>query len=881
MNARTGGPTARLPRPDLLDLLGRSRDFALTLLLAPAGSGKSTLLGQWAQQEPRQQARLSLNRRDADPLHFLQRLNDSLRQVLPDFVPLSCNALSAGLDQAGPLAASLVDSLAACRDDDFYLLIDDFHYASAPLVQAIFARLLEDLPEHVHLVLSSRNHPGFSLSRLKLEDRLLVLDGHDLRLPVEQLPALCETLQVPPLNEAETGELMRITEGWLAGIRLALMARSRTGRFMPEEFHGGQPELVDYFANVVLAELPPEEREFLLATAIFERFDPALCATLPGLSDTGSRLEGLLQKGLFLQPIEEHPGWFRYHPLLQHVLQARLRQETPDRLAELHLAAARHFAGLGDEESALFHARRAGRPEAWLEHLRQACERWLRQGRLNSILRHLDDLEPDRVRRDPGLFLPQLAALIFSRRFEQARLCLDEIRHCRACDDCPQQIPDTLHYMERVLTLFQNDDELWHDGQAFRTEALPHHDLRDSAVALAARHHMLNGRCEDAIRLAGQARLLMNQISHDYLGSFADVIQILAERELGHILAARQMTQDFWDRYSNRARTPTWVNAGACMVVSLYEQNRVTEARELGEALIQHVDSACATEIVFHVYVTLARLQYIAGHHSRSAQLLLQLRRILRHGRYRRLLNQLLAEELAQALRSGQPNAIKGIAAEYDLPAAVTQGLWAQPRQDYREDWVYGGIAAALYLRSRKQYDRALEVLQTLDATLTRTEMKTRRVVVDANRIVILHLRGQSDAAMQGVVELFARVGLQCAIRTVFDEAPGFGELLRQAHDQGLIRLPDIYLQLYANVLYPPVTAAPVVTHTPEALTAKELEVLELVRQGLANKEISRELNISLSTTKWHLKNIFAKLQVGNRTSAMAAVSRAESGHRL
>ena len=67
----------------------------------------------------------------------------------------------------------------------------------------------------------------------------------------------------------------------------------------------------------------------------------------------------------------------------------------------------------------------------------------------------------------------------------------------------------------------------------------------------------------------------------------------------------------------------------------------------------------------------------------------------------------------------------------------------------------------------------------------------------------------------------------------------------------------------------------------PEPLTAKELEVLGLVRRGLANKEISRELDISLSTTKWHLKNIFAKLQVGNRTSAMAALSRAESGQRL
>jgi LuxR family maltose regulon positive regulatory protein len=277
------------------------------------------------------------------------------------------------------------------------------------------------------------------------------------------------------------------------------------------------------------------------------------------------------------------------------------------------------------------------------------------------------------------------------------------------------------------------------------------------------------------------------------------------------------------------------------MAVSLYEQNRVPEARELCDALIQQVDSACSTEIVFNVYVTLARLQYIAGHHARGVQLLLQLRRILRQGRYRRLLNQLLAEELAHALRSGQAATIKGIAEEYDLAALLASEDWEAPPRQFREARVYGGIAIALYLRSRRQYDRAQAVLQALG-------------------------------------ELFARVGLQCAIRTVFDEAPGFGGLVRLAHEKALIALPEIYLQLYANVLYPPVAEA--AGSGPEPLTAKEQEVLELVRQGLANKEISRELNISLSTTKWHLKNIFAKLQVSNRTSAMAVLARSESGHR-
>lgn len=872
-------PSARILRPELIDLLDHSRDFALTLILAPAGSGKSTLLGQWSAGQDRRLARLALNRRDADPVRFLQRLNQALRLAMPDFVMLSCNALSTDLDQADQLARTLGDSLAAVRED-FFLLIDDFHYASAPLIQRIFARLLEELPPHVHVILSSRSHPGFSLSRLKLEDRLLLIDRHDLRLPADEVQALCRSLRLPPLEVREAEMLLGLTEGWVAGIKLALLARRRNGRFMPEDFNGSQPELVDYFADVVLADLPAPERDFLLATALFERFDLTLCAGLPGLTDTAARLEHVLQSGLFLQTVDDAPGWFRYHPLFRNFLKARLQQENPQRREELHLAAARHFMNSGDEETALFHARRSGRPEDFLDLLRNACERWLRQGKLITILQHLEDVAPDRLRNDPGLFIPQLAALIFSRQFVKARYCLDEFRVCNSYDSCPERISDTLAYMDKVLTLFQNDAELWNDPALFHDDGIPHHDLRDMSVALTARYHLLNGECEAAVRLAGQARILLDNLGHEYLTSFADVIQILAERELGHIFAARQMTQAFYQRHSDRPKSPSWVNAGTCMAVSLYEQNRVAEARELCEALIQHVDSACATEIVFNVYVTLARLQYIGGHNPRGAQLLLQLRRILRHGRYRRLLNQLLAEELSQAIRSGHTAAIKGIAAEYELPAAISQGLWSRPRPDYREDWVYGGIAAALLLRTRKQYDRALDILQHLADSLRHTEMKTRLVVVEANRIVIIALQQNGAAALQVLAELFARVGLQCAIRTVFDEAPGFGGLVRQAHEQGVIALPDIYLQLYADILYPPVSA-PGPAAGPEPLTTKELEVLGLVRQGLANKEISRELDISLSTTKWHLKNIFAKLQVGNRTSAMAALSRAESGQRL
>lgn len=306
------------------------------------------------------------------------------------------------------------------------------------------------------------------------------------------------------------------------------------------------------------------------------------------------------------------------------------------------------------------------------------------------------------------------------------------------------------------------------------------------------------------------------------------------------------------------------------MAVSLYEQNRQQEAKSLCEKLLMAVDYACATELVFYVYVTLARLQGNQNPH-RASQLLLQLRRILRQGCYRRLLNQLLAEELSHALRSNKINQIKQIVDDYELLEQIQAGTWQHSPSHYQEKWVYGGIAAALYLRSKKQYDKALTILALIANYLGSTQMRTRLVVVRANQIVIWSLQGQHQYAKQQLVELFHSVGLQCGIKTVFDEAPFFADLVREAHEDGLINLPDIYLQLYKDVLYPnSLTLEPQTKASIEELTSKEYEVLALMQKGLSNKDISDVLSISLSTTKWHVKNIFGKLNVTNRASAVS-----------
>lgn len=858
----------RLQRSDLLHLLDHSQAFALTLILAPAGSGKSTLLQQWQLQNSSSAiAYVGLSRRDKDPIVFLRHLHQSLLQHVNILPVLSLNALDATPEQAEILAQSLLDAFETL-DNDLFLILDDFHYSNSAVIQPLFSHLLMHLPAHVHLIIASRSHPNFSLSLLKLDDQLLLIDSHDLRLPAEQLNELCQVLQQPQLSQNETDELLRLTEGWMAGIKLALLARARTGELLPKHFQGTQPEIVDYFIDVVLTELALPLREFLLASSILEHFDAKVMQHLLPHLDSQQLIQHLIQKGLFISVLDEQAQSYRYHPLFKQCLCVRLQQEPANYIQHLHHCAADYFLAINDAESALSHAQLLSQTPHFYYILTQCCTQWLKEGKLDLILSWLNTLEAATRLAAPELALLHLSALIFSRHFTDAHYQLQSLKtHYKA--HTQESIISTLSVLENVFNLF-HQDTYEPEPAIFQAENNLHYDdIRDAALTFLARHFMLQGQCEAAIRYAMRGKTLLSKLNHGYLSSFSDVILILSERELGHILISRQMTKEFFERYALQPQTPCWVNASTCMAVSLYEQNRSQEAKALCEQLMMAMDSACVTELVFHVYVILARLQPNTSLH-RATQLFMQLRRILRQGQYHRLLNQLLAEELSYALYHQQKDAIKSIVQDYGLVEKIQRGTWHQAPSHYQEAWVYGGIAAALYLRSRKQYDKALAILSIVADNLASSQMRTRLVVVRANQIVILNLQEQYQQAQQLLIEVFSQVGLQCCLRTVFDEAPDFARIIREAHEQGVIKLPNTYLETYKEILYPPITTIQShKTHTG-ALTHKEQEVLVFVQKGLSNKEICQQLSISLSTVKWHIKNIFEKLQISNRAAAIS-----------
>lgn len=864
-------PGNRIARPELLDLLDRSRDYALTLLLAPPGFGKSTLLQQWRNQHnSRDMVLMSLDPRDADPVHFFAHLTDALREVVSGFDTASYTPLSADIDvPAHTVAETLLQALEAVNSE-LFIVLDDFHRASHPLVQDVMSILLESLPFHIHIILASRTHPDFSLSRLKLADRLLLIDNHDLRLTAGQVHELARGMGLSAPDEEHISQLLQQTEGWMAGVKIALLACSRAGSNAIDAFSGSQPELVDYFAHAVLRELPEDQRDFLMCTAVMDHFDAALCDTVLNRDDSARVIDRLTTQSLFLQPIDHIPGWYRYHPLFQDFLRNRMSTEYPDRLPRLHEAAAEAWLQRGEDEIALSHAEKTRRPEFFLEILRKTCQRWSHKGDCSSIIRWLDPLADEVILADRDLSVSLLSALILSRRFNQARYYLDASE--KITEDNP--IDDSTRvFLELMLQLFQHDTDFrLNADQAMMISSSQHHDIRAFALAMLAYHYLLHGDFSNALHYAEQGKVILEQLGYDFLSSYADLILILCDRNTGRMLQAMQNAEHNFRQQQHCPYTPPWINAATAAAVVRYEQNRTQEALSLLEELVPVVNSSCATEIIVYTYLTLSRLLSLRNERTRASRLLSQLSRILQMGNYDRFVSQVVHEELLQSWACKDIDAMDRLAETHQLEIRLNNGTWRRTRP-YDEAWERYGLATALWLTAHQRHEEAEHTLEVILGALKRSGAHYRAVVIEANLVLIRHLMGDDNVALHRLKRLIEQYSIICINRTVFDEAPGLDRFLKRCHDVGNLPLPQVYVDMFREMLDDEAVPPVEVREDTALLTAKEQEVLALLCSGLSNNEISNRIGVALSTTKWHLKNIFAKMGVTSRTAAILQAS--------
>ena len=366
-------------RSRLADRLNATNGQRLTLISAPAGFGKTTLVSEWIPHSERCVPWLSLDANDNDPPRFWSYVIAALQTLRSD---LGASALTL-LDspQTLPIESILTSLLndAAAFPDRFALVLDDYHLIEAPAIHTALTFLLDHLPPHMHLMITSRSDPPLPLARWRARRQLTEIRAADLRFTSKEAATFLKRVMGLNLSAEEIAALEAHTEGWIAGLQLAALSmqgRDDVGNFI-RSFTGSHTYIIDYLAEEVLQRQPEPIQSFLLQTSIFDRMCGPLCDAVLASGDSQRLLDYLQHSNLFMISLDDKREWFRYHHLFADVLQARLRQTRPDLIPELHGRASVWHEQQGFLIDAVSHAFRAKDVEHAASLIERAAPTWL------------------------------------------------------------------------------------------------------------------------------------------------------------------------------------------------------------------------------------------------------------------------------------------------------------------------------------------------------------------------------------------------------------------------------------------------------------------------------------------------------------------------
>jgi LuxR family maltose regulon positive regulatory protein len=448
----------RVPRPRLTERLKQGTAGPLTLVSAPAGFGKSTLLSEWIHTSGRPVAWVSLDEGDDDVSRFLLYAVSALQRLHPSLGEAALSTLrhvqAPTREVVEGLLTGLVNEIHNL-DRDVVLVLVDYHALADAAVHQAAQLLLDRLPPRMHLVIATRVDPPLALSRLRARGQLTELRAQDLRFTSEETAGFLNQVMELSLSCADIDALEERTEGWAVGLQMAalsLQGRQDAAAFIAQ-FTGSHRFVLDYLTDEVLSRLTESTRDFLLRTSILERLCGPLADAVRGgeASDGQAILERLDAANLFLIPLDDTRTWYRYHHLFATLLRHQLERKLgPDGIKPLHERASDWYAAHGHPEDALEHVLAAGAHDRAAELMSQHALPRLMRGDAGTVLRWVQALPLEWVRRLPWLRLAYTWALLATFQLPAAE---EQVREMER-DLAQQPDPELEAHVETLRALF-------------------------------------------------------------------------------------------------------------------------------------------------------------------------------------------------------------------------------------------------------------------------------------------------------------------------------------------------------------------------------------------------------------------------------------------
>lgn len=877
---------------DLLETYGPKR---LNLVIAPAGFGKTTLVAQWCARVTSPTAWLSLDEHDDEPRRFWQYVIGAFEQAGLNGAAELRKQLAHQSDESFTEAITGLINILAQDGSAWGLVLDDFHFVGNPAIHRQFAYFIDYLPPGILVTLASRTEPPLPLARWRV--RRWIEDIHPGLLAFSEGECrqfFRETMGLQ-ISDEDVHTVYHKTEGWVAAMQLSALSSTFSGKEAAKsgsQINLDERYISDYVLSEVLEQQPRDIADFLLETACCPRLCASLCDSIRESSDSQEMLERLLGQNLFLIPLDTRKEWFRYHDLFRDALLLRISHTEPEKATRLWQRTVEWLLAHGHVQEAIAQiVRQTDWP--WLARvLAEHGNNLIHGGYHLPVLGWLDALPQSLVNDNPQLQMLRIWGLFFANRvdtLEPLLSALEDLLDRQVADSHPDAegalgLQSEISLMRSYLARTRSDDKSAADLTRQVLREIDHTRIPLKSVTYYGLGLDYYGKgelteAEDAL----QSAVRYGQVEHKpstVLSSGGLLAWIQYNR--GDIDLALETCTDIRQWVDKHYADPSqprliscWQNSTLCEIYR--ERNHSELAAMHLKPLLEHVERG--TEPGQHVII-----QYVRGHLAFSEGKLQEAIEALEDasqtGRKRR--EQIVFEPPASTallarcyLATGHPEKARACL------DARADGEFTNPLHLEQSR-----ISEARVLVALNQPERAQEILSALLKPAERNAHNRHLVeilLVYGEALAQQKRNDESQQMLTRALNLAAEAGF---MRLFAEESPDLRALLlklpalngpgswntnlrKMLVDQSQSR------QVNSDTRETPTSRsahkpAPQPTALPEPLSQRELEVLALIHEGHANKEIASKMKVAPATVKAHIRNLYGKLGVGRRTEALA-----------
>lgn len=513
---------------------------------------------------------------------------------------------------------------------------------------------------------------------------------------------------------------------------------------------------------------------------------------------------------------------------------------------------------------------------------------WIKTGNAPRLINMMKSVQCEVLFEDAALGIHCLTALAYEQQFEQADRFLENwLIHLRGHSHIA---PDTFAYLQTNLASVVVLLETLRGDLSLLSEEKIHH--LKQALAVPSEHQAMlnnifayllymNGKYAKAQQFAARAYHFSIQNEDWFSRSISVLLQCVCDRAQGRFEIAYKSVMVAMQSYEVVNDSPAWAVLALVRAMFEYETNRLDVAENLLQKARPRLTLSAISDFRVNANVTLARVHTSQENYLAAEQVLSELQDVVSQGNDRRWMDYIAHERLRVGTLAGK----QGLYLHWRELSANDEGDACEAlRTKYCPAVGHVPERTLLMLALQEgDLEAAERALGHLGKICSLQADSFLRVVVLSGSAALEFGRNNHDQAIVFLNQALTLCKHSQLYRALFDENFSFGEVFALAAaradfdedvDAELLqklsaeRFPTPRRSQDNVIRLTPLQVTPL-DGCVETLTDTEIKVLDLLSQGLSNKDISRRLGIAVTTTKWHLKNIFGKLATTNRVSAV------------